>query len=77
MEAQGKTNIELGIMDPLWHHGTIAPRASQKINFLLWEYCPKVNLSFEGVLRAEGAGAQAGSIGNVYSIAHAKYGKHT
>ena len=56
------------IMTPLWHHGTIAPRAPPKIRV-----CPKTNLSSEGVLRAWRAGAHAETLGNVYSFAHAKY----
>ena len=38
------------------------------------EKYPKVNLSFEGVVRAYGASAHAESIENAYSFAHAKYG---
>ena len=61
-------------MAPLWHHGTIAPRAPKKNqNKIVGKY-PNVNLSFEGVLRATGASAHAETIGNVYSFAHAKYG---
>ena len=63
-------------MAPLWHHGTIAPRAAQK-DLLIFEKYAKVDLSFEGVLRVEGAGAHAETIGNVYSFAHAKYGTNS
>jgi hypothetical protein len=37
------------------------------------EKCPKVNLSFEGVLRAWKAWEYAGNIYNADSFAHAKY----
>ena len=38
-------------MAPRWHQGTIAPRVL-KNNILSFEKCPKVDLSFEGVLKA-------------------------
>ena len=40
-----------GIDGPRWHQGTIAPRALKRIKNKSVEKCPKVNLSFEGVLR--------------------------
>jgi hypothetical protein len=39
-------------MVPPWHHGTIAPRAPKKNQKQNLGKCPKVNLSFEGVLGA-------------------------
>ena len=65
-------------MVPLWHHGIIAPRAPKKntyfiIFIFLGGKCPKVNLSFEGVLRVYVDSAHAETTGNVYSYAHAKY----
>ena len=48
------------VIAPLWHHGSIAPRAPDL------EKCPNLNLSFEVVLRAWGADAHAETIGNVY-----------
>ena len=61
------------IMAQLWHRGTIAPRALKKEKTNVGK-CPKVNLSFESALRAKGASAHAGNIGNSYSFAHANYG---
>ena len=44
-------------MGPRWDQGTIAARALKRNRiFLFGRECPKVNLSFEGVLRASGHG---------------------
>ena len=39
------------LMAPLWHLGTIAPRALKKNETIFWGN-PKVNRSLDGVLRA-------------------------
>ena len=40
-----------GNVAPLWHQGTIAPRAPTKNKKLMLGKCTKANLSFEGVSR--------------------------
>ena len=67
----------LGIIT--WHGPTVAPwnhipQGSPKRIIICLEKCPKINLSFERVLRASRASAHAETIGNVYSFAHAQYG---
>ena len=62
----------------IWPYcGTMEPlpqRLPKMINIAFLDICPKVSLSFEGVLRAWGARAHVETIGNGYSFAHAKYG---
>ena len=54
-------------------HGAMAPlRLPKRIKTKMVEKDPKANLSFDGVLRAWGAGAHAGFIANLYSLAHAR-----
>ena len=44
-------------MAPRRHQGTIAPRVLKKNKRMFLNKCPKVNLSFESVLRAYGHGS--------------------
>ena len=48
-------------------------RLSKVIKNVLGEKCSKANLSFEGVLTPWGLWEYAGTIGNGYSFAYAKY----
>ena len=62
-------------MAPRWHQGTIAPNGlSKTIKKEFGRKCSKANLSFECVLKVLAGMEYAGSIGNGYSFAYAKYG---
>jgi hypothetical protein len=69
-EQVGRT----GKVAPQWHQVTIAPQALKKNKKIFFQKILKVNLSCLVILKAQWAWEYAGTIGNDYSFAHAKYG---
>jgi hypothetical protein len=77
VELDGSTlapKLTLGNMAPRWHQGTIATRALTKNKNIFFENASKQIIVFRSFKRSMGAWECAGTIGNCYSFAHAKYG---